>query len=83
MAGQLGQSTLAKVMHTLKSFSARRIGRVGIETPVWQKGYHDHALRDDDDYQFRIRYLINNPVRAGLVQRAQDYPFLILPSWWE
>jgi putative transposase len=83
MAGQLGEGTLANVMHTLKGFSARQIARVCIETPVWQKGYYDHALRDDDDYRIRIQYLIDNPVRAGLVQRARDYPFLILPSWWK
>jgi putative transposase len=82
MAGQLQQSTLSNVMHTLKRFSANKIVRVGVATPVWQKGYYDHALRDDEDYRIKVQYLIDNPVRAGLVKRAQDYPFLLLPGWW-
>jgi REP element-mobilizing transposase RayT len=83
MGGQLQQSTLSNVMHTVKRFSANEIVRVGVETPVWQKGYYDHGLRDDEDYRIRIQYLIDNPVRAGLVKCAQDYPFLLLPGWWK
>ncbi len=81
-AGQLGDSTLARVMHTLKSFSATHLAKTGIETPVWQNGYHDHVLRDDEDYNTRLRYLIENPMRAGLVERGERYPYLITPDWW-
>ena len=83
MAGQLRQSTLANVMHMLKGFTGKQLARAGIETPVWQKGYHDHSLRDDDDYRIRVQYLIDNPVRAGLIRHASDYPFLLLPGWWK
>ena len=82
LAGQLCQGTLCTVMHSLKSFSAHRLGRAGAASPVWQKGYHDHALRDGEDYRIRLRYLIENPRRAGLVDRVEDYPYLILPNWW-
>jgi len=80
--GQLGKSTLPGVMHTLKSYTARQLARTGIESPIWQDGYHDHGLRDDEDYRVRLRYVLDNPVRAGLVRRVEDYPFLILPDWW-
>jgi len=83
IAGQLGESTLAKVMHTLKGYTAKCLAKAGVETPVWQKGYYDHALRDDEDYRIRIQYLIDNPIRTGLVKHAREYPFVILPSWWE
>jgi REP element-mobilizing transposase RayT len=83
VAGQLGQDTLANVMHTLKGYSAKRLAKAGVEIPVWQKGYHDHALRNDEDYRIRIQYLIDNPVRAGLVKHVRQYPFVILPGWWE
>ena len=69
-------------MHTLKSYTARHLTRAGVESPVWQDGYHDHGLRDNDDYKARIRYVLQNPVRAGLVWKVGDYPFLILPDWW-
>ena len=71
-----------KVMHTLKSYSAHGLSVAGVETPVWQKGYHDHGLRDDEDYGARVRYVLQNPLRAGLVQRVEDYPYVILPDWW-
>ena len=74
--------TLASVMHTFKSYTANRLSRSGVLPPVWQAGYHDHALRDDEDYRVRVRYLLQNPVRAGLVPRAEDYPYLVLPEWW-
>ncbi len=82
LVGQLGESTLAKVMHTLKSYSANCLTLAGVEAPVWQKGYHDHGLRDDEDYRVRVQYVVQNPLRAGLVQRLEDFPYLILPDWW-
>jgi putative transposase len=46
---------------------------------VWQKGYFDHRLRDDergDQMSGKITYMRNNPVAAGLCSRAEDWP------WW-
>jgi len=82
LIGRLGESTLAKVMHTLKSYSARRLVAAGVKTPVWQKGFYDHGLRDDEDYRSRVTYVLKNPLRAGLVRRVEDYPYIILPKWW-
>ena len=39
-----------------------------------QDGYHDHALRQEEDLRAVARYIIANPVRAGLVERIGDYP---------
>jgi REP element-mobilizing transposase RayT len=83
MAGQLADRSLASVMHTLKGYTAIKLLREGVRAPVWQPGFHDHALRDDEDYRLRIRYLLDNPRRAGLVARAEDYAFTILPKWWK
>ena len=82
LAGTLGDVSLSRVMHTLKSYTASHLSKGGVDAPVWQPGFHDHALRGDEDYAVRVRYLLDNPVRAGLVERADDYPFLILPSCW-
>jgi len=82
LVGVLGECTLAQVMHTLKSYSANCLAQKGIETPIWQKGYHDHGLRDDEDYRARVQYLLHNPLRAGLVQRVEDFPYMIFPDWW-
>ena len=40
---------------------------------LWQTGFHDRVLREGDDTRAVVRYLLNNPVRAGLVGNAADY----------
>jgi REP element-mobilizing transposase RayT len=42
---------------------------------VWAPAFHDRALRRDEDLRGVARYLVLNPVRAGLVRRIGDYPF--------
>ena len=82
VVGQLRAGALLDFMHSLKSFTAKRLTLSGVEAPVWQAGYHDHCLREDEDYKTKVRYVLENPIRAGLVERVADYRFLILPSWF-
>jgi len=66
---------LAPLIKSVKSFSARSINRrLGGSGRVWQTGYHDHALRRDEDIVQVSRYVVANPLRAGLVERLGDYP---------
>jgi putative transposase len=66
---------LARVMGRVKGRSARRVndlcGRAG---RVWQESYHDRALRREEDLVAMARYVVANPLRAGLVERLGDYP---------
>jgi len=62
-------ASLSKVVRTIKSVTAHRLGG-----PVWQDGFHDRALRREEDLVAAARYLVANPLRAGLVQRLGDYP---------
>lgn len=41
----------------------------------WQPGFHDHLLRSDESYGEKWNYVWENPVRAGLVTRAEDWPY--------
>jgi len=67
---QLGaDASLAKVVGAVKAVTAHGIGR-----RVWQDGFHDHALRQEEDLAEVARYIVANPVRAGLVERVGDYP---------
>ena len=68
--------TLTDRIRTLKANTARvaRQARPDI-AQVWAKGYHDHALRTDETLRDVARYIVLNPVRAGLVRRVGDYPF--------
>ena len=71
-----GGRSLAKIMNSLKGRSARQINSLQVRgRKVWQNGFHDHALRREEDLQSAANYLIHNPVRAGLVQRPDQYPF--------
>ncbi len=42
---------------------------------LWQRSYFDHVLRGDEDLVAACRYVFANPVRAGLVDRADGYVF--------
>jgi REP-associated tyrosine transposase len=50
-------------------------GKRVLKRRVWQDGYYDRVLREQEDARTVIAYLLNNPVRAGLVKSAIDYPF--------
>lgn len=45
-----------------------------LQQRIWQRGFHDRALRDEDDLRDIARYIIANPLRAGLVERIGEYP---------
>lgn len=73
---ELRQGTLAGLMGRLKSRSTLGINRAGgTSGPVWQRGYHDHALRQEEDLMRMARYVVANPIRAGIVACPADYPF--------
>jgi REP element-mobilizing transposase RayT len=42
---------------------------------LWQPGFFDHLLRSAESYSQKWNYVLNNPVRAGLVARAEDWPY--------
>ena len=68
--------TLSRCVGHAKGMSARRLRQAheGLG-PIWGDGYQDRALRKDDDVAAAARYVVMNPVRAGLVQRVGDYPY--------
>jgi len=45
------------------------------QTSFWQPGFFDHLLRSDESYAQKWEYVRQNPVRAGLVQFAEDWPY--------
>jgi len=50
-------------------------------TLLWQEGYHERVLRPSEDVRSVARYVIDNPVRAGLVKTPLAYPFLGSGVW--
>jgi putative transposase len=58
-----------------KQYSAHAYSR-RFNQRLWQPFAFEHVLRDDDKLHATARYILENPVRAGLAQRVLDYPFL-------
>jgi len=72
----LNQLTVSEVVRHVKGSSAHSINKFcGCSGSVWQKGFHDHAIRNDEDIRSVARYIVANPLRAGLVENIGDYPF--------
>ena len=63
---------------TIKRFKARSARRVNTylnrQGALWQKAYYDHAVREEEDVRDIARYIVANPLRAGLVKHVGDYP---------
>ena len=70
-----GTRSLSTTMNTVKSFSARRINAVlGTSGRIWEPGFYDRAARIDDEISQIARYIVANPLRAGLVESIAKYP---------
>ncbi len=74
---ELGQfEPLSRVVARLKGHTARAANRaIGIEGALWAPAFHDRALRTVDDVRGAARYIVANPIRAGLVASIGDYPY--------
>ena len=69
-----GETPLSQVVGSVKKYSARRIAaRLGEAGGIWQPGFHDHALRAEEDLRETARYVVMNPVRSGLVRSIAEY----------
>jgi REP element-mobilizing transposase RayT len=72
---ELRSDSLSLVVGRTKSLTrlavSAAIGRTG---SIWQASFHDRAIRREDDLKAVARYIVLNPVRAGLVKRVGDYP---------
>jgi REP element-mobilizing transposase RayT len=64
---------LAAVIHSWKSFTGKQINRsLGRSGPLWGREYYDHLIRDGEQLSRILRYVANNPIKAGL----KEWP------WW-
>lgn len=67
---------IGKVIHSWKTFTAREINKLlGQSGPLWQDDYFDTFMRDDEHQAAEFTYIEHNPVKAGLVKHAADWPW--------
>lgn len=65
------QGFLADAMHYLKLSFAKRLG-TGV---FWQKRYYDRNVRDEREFREKLRYIHGNPVKAGLCELPEEWPW--------
>ena len=72
---QLGKrSSMSAVVGNAKSYSAKLLNeRRATRSNTWQRGFFDRAIRREDDLVSIARYIVANPLRAGLVRQIGDY----------
>jgi putative transposase len=71
---ELQQGSLGDLMQKTKSLSTKAVNQfTGRKDNLWQKGFHDRALRREEDLVKLARYVVANPLRAGLVEKLGDY----------
>jgi REP element-mobilizing transposase RayT len=58
-----------------KGLAQRAVWQEGASGPLWQRSFWDHFLRADEAVERVAAYVVNNPVRAGMVAEWKQYPF--------
>jgi REP element-mobilizing transposase RayT len=73
---QLTESgALSSAIRAAKSLTTREANRLrGDRGSIWQPGFHDRGVRHEADLKGIARYIVANPLRAGLARRVGDYP---------
>jgi REP element-mobilizing transposase RayT len=72
-----GESEAADVLRAMRTFKQQSGFWLSLNHPSihWQKDYYDHILRSDEAFERHIHYILNNPVRKGMVENWKDYRF--------
>jgi putative transposase len=67
--------TLATWIESLRSVVGKTLMALGQQKPHWQEGFFDHVLRSSESDAQKWEYVHLNPVRAGLVADAEQWPY--------
>lgn len=61
------RSDLPNILHSWKSFTSKEANKLLHRSgDFWQAEYYDHLIRSEADFRHAVRYVLNNPVKAGL-----------------
>jgi len=72
----LGKNNISSVMRDIKCYTSHDLGeKYGLEGTLWQRSFYDRMIRDDDEFRVKLNYIHMNPVKAGLVDDAEDYRY--------
>ena len=72
----LEPTTISEVLHSIQrnfTLNYKRAHSITRETHIWQRGFWDHAIRDEQDWEGHFHYIHYNPVKHGYVERPEEY----------
>lgn len=73
---EVWQEPLPKILQSWKSFTSKEANRLLKRTGIfWQPEYFDRYIRNEEHFSKAIHYIENNPVKAHLVQKPEDWIF--------
>ena len=71
--------SIAQIMHSIKSYSANRIQRIlDVKGRIWQDESYDRIIRNEEEYLEKMNYIANNPLKAMIVEKPEDYRWLFV-----
>ncbi|MDQ7064173.1 MAG: transposase [candidate division KSB1 bacterium] len=75
--------SLAKIMHSIKSYTANKANEILKRRgkPFWEHESFDHYCRNEKEVERVITYVLDNPVKAGLVDHARAWPWNYCKFW--
>jgi putative transposase len=78
--GHSDRSDLHRFVKRAKQSSGQVYART-VKEPLWQDSYYDHVVRPEENLAGIACYIIQNPVRAGLVASPLQYPLVGSDTW--
>src|SRR5262245_2827503 len=70
------ECSLSQILHSWKSFTSNQSNRLlGRQGRFWHPDFFDRYIRDEEHFQRAWQYIENNPVKAGLCARPQDWRY--------
>jgi REP element-mobilizing transposase RayT len=74
LAEQIAGYPLGDIIHAWKSFTAKQANKqLGRSGAFWEADYFDRFIRDQAHFDVAVHYIHQNPVKAGLVARAEEW----------
>ena len=74
---QSDQLPLSRIMQSLKQYTARKANLLlGRQGAFWQDESYDHAIRNEAEFERVLRYVLENPLKAGLVSDWEAWPWI-------
>jgi putative DNA methylase len=71
---EIWQVPMGKILQNWKGYMAKEANKIlGREGAFWAGDYFDRCIRDEDHFRKVVRYIENNPVKAGFVSMAEDW----------